>query len=58
MRLFCYQREVLITFAPPEALNHAGLMLASLRYVQPSEFVAVPRVYEKFKEMIEMRASE
>jgi long-subunit acyl-CoA synthetase (AMP-forming) len=31
-------------------------MLATLRYTKPTEFVAVPRVYEKFKEVIEMRA--
>jgi long-subunit acyl-CoA synthetase (AMP-forming) len=30
-------------------------MLATLRYTRPTEFVAVPRVYEKFKENIEMR---
>lgn len=47
-----------MTFAPSEALNHASLMLATLRYARPTEFVAVPRVYEKFKEMIEMRMRE
>lgn len=55
MRLIVFKRSVYLTFAPPEALNYSGLMLATLRYARPTEFVAVPRVYEKFKEMIEMR---
>jgi long-subunit acyl-CoA synthetase (AMP-forming) len=55
MRLLVYKRPIYLTFAPPEALNYSGLMLATLRYAKPTEFVAVPRVYEKFKEMIEMK---
>ncbi len=55
MRLLVFKRPIFLTFAPPEALNYSGLMLATLRYARPTEFVAVPRVYEKFKEMIEMR---
>ena len=55
MRLIVFKRPVYLTFAPPEALNYSGLMLATLRYARPTEFVAVPRVYEKFKEMINLR---
>ena len=55
MRLVCYNKPILLTFAPPEALNQSKLMLITLREARPSEFVAVPRVYEKFKELIEMR---
>jgi long-subunit acyl-CoA synthetase (AMP-forming) len=55
MRLLVYQRPIFLTFAPSVALNHSNLMLATLRYARPTEFVAVPRVYEKFKEIIEMR---
>ena len=54
MRMLVYSRPVLLTFAPPEALNQSSLMLATLREARPTEFVAVPRVYEKFKEVIEM----
>jgi long-subunit acyl-CoA synthetase (AMP-forming) len=55
MRMLVYKRPIYLTFAPPEALNYSGLMLATLRYARPTEFVAVPRVYEKFKEIIEVR---
>jgi hypothetical protein len=55
MRLIVYDRPILLTFAPPESLNHASLMLSTLRYARPTEFVAVPRVYEKFKEIIETK---
>lgn len=58
MRLICFSREIILTFAPAEALNQSSLMLATLRFTRPTEFVAVPRVYEKFKEMIEMRMRE
>ncbi len=58
MRLLVFKRPVYITFAPPEALNYSGLMLATLRYARPTEFFAVPRVYEKFKEIIEMKMRE
>ena len=54
MRLLVYTRPIILTFAPPEALTHSALMLETLRLVRPTEFVAVPRVYEKFKEVIEM----
>ena len=47
-----------MTFAPPEALIDGKLMIDTLRHVRPSEFVAVPRVYEKFKEMIETKIRE
>ena len=55
-RLIVYSRPILLTFAPSEALTNSNLMLATLRYSRPTEFVAVQRVYEKFKEVIEMRA--
>ena len=58
MRPLIFSRPVLLTFAPPEALSNAKQMLATLRETQPTEFVAVPRVYEKFKEVIEMRMRE
>ena len=54
MRLLVYARPLILTFAPPEVLNQSSLMLETLRIVRPTEFVAVPRVYEKFKELIEM----
>lgn len=57
-RLITYGRPVILTFAPPDVLSHGNLMQASLQAVRPTEFVAVPRVYEKFKEMIEMRVRE
>lgn len=53
MRLLVYARPLLLTFAPPEALTQSSLMLATLRATRPTEFVAVPRVYEKFKEVVE-----
>jgi len=58
MRPLIFSRPVLLTFAPPEALSNAKQMLVTLRETQPTEFVAVPRVYEKFKEVIEMRMRE
>lgn len=58
MRLLVFARPLILTFAPPDAVNQSSVMLETLRIVRPTEFVAVPRVYEKFKELIEMSMRE
>lgn len=38
-------------FARPDALT-SGTLLDTLKYVKPTGFFAVPRIYEKFEERI------
>jgi len=51
MRLLCYNQPLLLTFAQPDALMSATL-IDTLREARPTEFIAVPRIYEKLREVI------
>ena len=51
-RLICNNRNILITFAPPAALQQN--LVATFREALPSELIAVPRVYEKLEQYIKM----
>ena len=44
-----------MTFAQPDALQVS--LISALRMARPTEFLGVPRVYEKFEEMIKQQAN-
>jgi long-subunit acyl-CoA synthetase (AMP-forming) len=50
-RLLCFDKPMLLTFGQPDALQTT--LIDTLREARPTEFMGVPRVYEKFKELIE-----
>jgi long-subunit acyl-CoA synthetase (AMP-forming) len=51
-RLICNNRKILITFAPPTALQQN--LVDTFREAKPTELIAVPRVYEKLEQFIKM----
>ena len=51
-RLLCFTRPIILTFAQGDALT-SGSLIETMRDCRPTEFVAVPRVYEKFAEVVE-----
>ena len=51
-RLICNDRQILITFAPPANLQEE--LMHTFREAQPTELIAVPRVYEKLQQFILM----
>jgi long-subunit acyl-CoA synthetase (AMP-forming) len=51
-RLLCNKRNILITFAPPVALNQS--LVETFIEARPTELVAVPRVYEKLESFVKM----
>lgn len=57
MRLLCYNQPLLLTFAQPDALMSATL-IDTLREARPTEFIAVPRIYEKLREVIKDQMRE
>ena len=57
MRLICSNQPVLMTFAQPDALFSATLV-ETLRDARPTEFLAVPRIYEKLRDIIKDQMRE
>ena len=51
-RLVCNNRTILVTFAPPTALQQS--LVETFREVRPTELVAVPRVYEKLEQFVKL----
>lgn len=49
-RLICNNRTILVTFAPPTALQQS--LVDTFKEVRPTELMAVPRVYEKLEESV------
>ena len=52
MRLVCNNRQILVTFAPPQELKEN--LIDTFREALPTELIAVPRVYEKLESFVTM----
>jgi long-chain-fatty-acid--CoA ligase ACSBG len=46
-----------MTFAQPDALTH-GTLVETLREARPTEFIGVPRIYEKMRDLIKDQMRE
>lgn len=51
-RLLISKRPIQLTFAGPRYINEN--LHEVLKIVKPTDFIAVPRIYEKFQSLIEM----
>ncbi len=56
-RLICFNQPLLLTFAQPDALTH-GSLVETLREARPTEFIGVPRIYEKMRDLIKDQMRE
>ena len=52
-RLICNSRNILITFTPHPSLNQS--LVDTFREANPTELIAVPRVYEKLEQFVRMQ---
>ncbi len=52
-RLIVSTRPVIITFAGADSMQGASTLLKTLREAKPTEFLGVPRIFEKFEELVE-----
>eukprot|EP00347_Sterkiella_histriomuscorum_P000024 403377473 len=57
MRTICSNQPVMMTFAQPDAL-FTGSLIETLREARPTEFLAVPRIYEKLRDLIKDQMRE
>ena len=51
-RLIVSPRPLVLTFSGVNSMQGVGTLIDTLREARPTEFLGVPRIFEKFEELI------